>query len=40
MFAAHVRRAETGTRRGNVTPIGGLAFLAGWVVFALSVRPR
>lgn len=25
---------------GAVTPLGGLAFLAGWVVFALSVRPR
>lgn len=31
----------TGARwLGAVTPLGGLAFLAGWVLLALAVRPR
>jgi len=33
--------ALTGTRWwGAVTPLGGIAFLAGWVCLALSVRVR
>lgn len=31
----------TGARwLGAVTPLGGLAFLAGWVLLAIAVRPR
>jgi uncharacterized membrane protein YgdD (TMEM256/DUF423 family) len=31
----------TGARwLGAITPLGGLAFIAGWVLLALSVRPR
>lgn len=33
--------ALTGVRSlGMVTPFGGVAFLAGWVVFAVAVWPR
>ena len=33
--------ALTGNRWwGAVTPLGGIAFLAGWLCLALSIRPR
>lgn len=33
--------ALTGTRAlGAVTPFGGVAFLAGWIMLALAARPR